>query len=182
MHKDDQNLAKNQIYDSVKNSIRIHHAFCSIPDYKKKEFVFRLSACDGSEYLISVNSKQELESWMDSINFVAAAISAPKIDSQPCTSNGKKKKYPQKPILPTNVTKYQFKEQLNDHESRRIRLNDEIQDITHSLRSNYNLVGKKAKNAVLQLKYLKNEVCVKNMVYGLYDNNFYSLFFILLTV
>lgn len=70
----------------------------------------------------------------------------------------KKKKYPQKTVLPVNNTTNQFKEQLNDHESRRIRLNEEIQEITSQLRLNYNLVGKKAKNMVLQVKYLKHEV------------------------
>lgn len=157
---DDQSFAKSSIYDSVKNSIRIHHAVTFLTDYKKRKFVFKLCTADGGEWLISVNSKQEQENWMDSINFVAGCISAP-IDMQPSSSallNGKKK-YPLKSVLPVNTTtKYQFKEQLSDHESRRIRLNDEIQDITQSLRLNYNLVGKKAKNAVLQLRYLKHEV------------------------
>ena len=69
---------------------------------------------------------------MDALNFVAGCISAP-IDMQSNTAamlNGKKK-YPLKSVLPVNsTTKFHFKEQLSDHESRRIRLNDEIQDIT----------------------------------------------------
>lgn len=130
-------------------------------DYTKRKFVFRLSCADGSEYLLNANSKPEMDSWVECINFVAACLSAPPTGTSSLSSE-KKKKYPLKTVLPVNnTTKYQFKEQLNDHESRRIRINDEIQDITQSLRLNYNLVGKKAKNTVLQLKYLKHEVSIQ---------------------
>lgn len=159
---DDQNLTKSQIYDSVKNSIRIHHAVAFyVTDYTKRKNVFRLCTADGSEFLISTKTKQEQESWMDSINFVAACFSAPvEITINTSLIKGKKK-YPLKSVLPVNsTTKYQFKEQLSDHESRRIRLNDEIEEITQSLRLNYNLVGKHAKNAIQQLRYLKHEVCL----------------------
>jgi len=153
LHKDDQSLAKN--------SIRIHHSVAVVAsDYTKRKFVFRLSTADGSEFLINVNSKQEMDNWIESINFVAAYLSAPAEVVTSSEKSEKKKKYPLKNILPVNNTKYQnftFKEQLNDHESKRIRINEEIQDITHQLRSNYDLVGKKAKNSVIQLKYLKHE-------------------------
>lgn len=119
--------------------------------------MLRLCTADGSEFLISLNTKQDLTEWIDTINFVAACLSCPPIDTP--STNTKRKKYPLKTVLPMNsTTKYQFKEQLNDHESRRIRINEEIQEITQLLRLNYDLVGKKAKNTVLQMKYLKHEV------------------------
>ena len=161
---DDQNSGKNQIiYDSVKNSIRIHHAVALTTDYTKRKWVFRLDTADGSQYLISVNSRQEKESWMETLNFVAGCFSAPVEAPINSLNINSKKKYPLKSVLPVNLTtKFQFSEQLKDHELRRIRLNEEIQSITQSLKLNYNLVNKHAKNAVLQLKYLKHEVCVLN--------------------
>lgn len=52
LHKDEQGFRKNQLYESLNNSIRIHHAFASKAiDYTKKQFVFRLVTADQAEYL-----------------------------------------------------------------------------------------------------------------------------------
>jgi PH/SEC7 domain-containing protein len=55
LHKDDRGFRKNQLYESLKNSIRIHHSFASkASDYEKKDFVFRLQTADQAEYLFKV--------------------------------------------------------------------------------------------------------------------------------
>ena len=52
LHKDETGFRKNQLYESLKNSIRIHHALATkATDYVKKEFVFRLHTADQAEYL-----------------------------------------------------------------------------------------------------------------------------------
>ena len=52
LHKDETGFRKNQLYESLNNSIRIHHALASkAVDYTKKEFVFRLQTADRAEYL-----------------------------------------------------------------------------------------------------------------------------------
>lgn len=55
LHKDENGFRKNQLYDTLKNSIRIHHSLATIAsDYVKKDFVFRLLTADQSEYLFKV--------------------------------------------------------------------------------------------------------------------------------
>lgn len=52
LHKDEQGFRKNQLYESLHNSVRVHHALASkATDYTKKEFVFRLQTADQAEYL-----------------------------------------------------------------------------------------------------------------------------------
>lgn len=52
LHKDEQGFRKNQLYESLNNSIRIHHALAApATDYTKKQYVFRLQTADQSEYL-----------------------------------------------------------------------------------------------------------------------------------
>lgn len=52
LHHDEQGFRKNQLYQSLNNSIRIHHALATnASDYTKKEYVFRLQTADQSEYL-----------------------------------------------------------------------------------------------------------------------------------
>ncbi len=52
LHKDEQGFRKNQLYESLNNSIRVHHALASkANDYSKKQFVFRLITADHAEYL-----------------------------------------------------------------------------------------------------------------------------------
>ena len=55
LHKDENGFRKNQLYESLKNSIRIHHSLASkASDYEKKDFVLRLQTADQAEYLFKV--------------------------------------------------------------------------------------------------------------------------------
>ena len=55
LHKDENGFHRNQLYESLKNSIRVHHALASkAGDYEKKEFVLRLQTADQAEYLLKL--------------------------------------------------------------------------------------------------------------------------------
>lgn len=87
--------------DSVHNAIRIHHALASkATDYKKKQHVFRLQTADQSEFLFQTSDSKELQSWIDTINFVCASFSAPPLEG----GVGSQKRF-QRPLLPSSHTK-----------------------------------------------------------------------------
>jgi PH and SEC7 domain-containing protein len=76
-------LLLTQLSDNVHNAIRIHHALATkATDYTKKQHVFRLQTCDQSEYLFQTSDSKELQSWIDTINFVCASFSAPALEGE----------------------------------------------------------------------------------------------------
>ncbi|GFY58120.1 PH and SEC7 domain-containing protein 3 [Trichonephila inaurata madagascariensis] len=124
LHKDENGLIKNQCYDSLHNSIRIHHALATrATDYTKKQHVFRLQTADQAVYLFQTSDSKELQSWIDTINYVAACFSAPSL----APAVGAQKKF-QRPLLPVAPTKLNFREQLLELESRVMKLEKEIEE------------------------------------------------------
>ncbi|XP_050297414.1 PH and SEC7 domain-containing protein isoform X2 [Anthonomus grandis grandis] len=119
LHKDENGFRKNQMGgDNLHNAIRIHHALATkAQDYTKKQYVFRLQTADQAEYLFQTSDSKELQSWIDTINFVAASFSAPPLEA----AVGSQKKF-QRPLLPSSYTKLHLREQLEDHEERVVRL------------------------------------------------------------
>lgn len=90
-----------QMTDNVHNAIRIHHALATrATDYTKKQHVFRLQTADQSEYLFQTSDSKELQSWIDTVNFVCAAFSAPPLEG----AVGSQKRF-QRPLLPSSPTK-----------------------------------------------------------------------------
>jgi PH and SEC7 domain-containing protein len=72
-----------KLSDNVHNAIRIHHALATkATDYTKKQHVFRLQTADQSEYLFQTSDSKELQSWIDTINFVCASFSAPPLEGE----------------------------------------------------------------------------------------------------
>jgi PH and SEC7 domain-containing protein len=101
LHKDERGFHKNQVSDAkhftrmklstypsqlsdnVHNAIRVHHALATrANDYTKKQHVFRLQTSDQSEYLFQTSDSKELQSWIDTINFVCASFSAPPLEGK----------------------------------------------------------------------------------------------------
>ncbi|XP_018568967.1 exchange factor for Arf-6 isoform X3 [Anoplophora glabripennis] len=118
LHKDENGFRKNQMGDNLHNAIRIHHALATkASDYTKKQYVFRLQTADQAEYLFQTSDSKELQSWIDTINFVCASFSAPPLEA----AVGSQKKF-QRPLLPCSHTKLNLREQLADHEERVMRL------------------------------------------------------------
>ncbi|XP_053682358.1 PH and SEC7 domain-containing protein isoform X2 [Sabethes cyaneus] len=112
LHKDEHGFRKNQMSDNVHNAIRIHHALATkASDYTKKQHVFRLQTADQSEYLFQTSDSKELQSWIDTINFVCASFSAPPLEG----GVGSQKRF-QRPLLPCTHTKLLLREQLASHE------------------------------------------------------------------
>ncbi|XP_055385023.1 PH and SEC7 domain-containing protein isoform X2 [Condylostylus longicornis] len=112
LHKDEHGFRKSQMSDNLHNAIRIHHALATkASDYTKKQHVFRLQTADQSEYLFQTSDSKELQSWIDTINYVCAAFSAPPLEG----GVGSQKRF-QRPLLPSTHTKLLIKEQLRSHE------------------------------------------------------------------
>ncbi|XP_044756583.1 PH and SEC7 domain-containing protein isoform X1 [Coccinella septempunctata] len=124
LHKDENGFRKNEMSDNPHNAIRIHHALATrASDYIKKQYVFRLQTADQAEYLFQTSDSKELQSWIDTINFVCASFSAPPLEA----AVGSQKKF-QRPLLPSSLTKYNLREQLRDHEERVTRLEAELDE------------------------------------------------------
>ncbi|XP_059468514.1 PH and SEC7 domain-containing protein isoform X2 [Neocloeon triangulifer] len=124
LHKDEHGFRKSQMYDNLHNAIRIHHALATkAADYNKKQHVFRLQTADQAEFLFQTSDSKELQSWIDTINFVAASFS-----SQPLASAvGSQRKF-QRPLLPCSHSKLNLREQLRDHEERVALLENELDE------------------------------------------------------
>ncbi|XP_063990262.1 PH and SEC7 domain-containing protein isoform X2 [Diachasmimorpha longicaudata] len=120
LHKDEHGFRN----DSLHNAIRIHHALATkASDYTKKQHVFRLQTADQAEYLFQTSDSKELQSWIDTINFVCASFSC-----QPLAGAvGSQRKF-QRPLLPCSHTKLTPREQLRDHEERVNRLETELEE------------------------------------------------------
>ncbi|XP_075215974.1 exchange factor for Arf 6 isoform X3 [Lycorma delicatula] len=122
LHKDEHGFRKTQLSDNLHNAIRIHHSLATkATDYTKKLHVFRLETADQAEYLFQTSDSKELQSWIDTINFVCASFSAPPLPG----AVGSQKKF-QRPLLPCSHTKLNLREQLRDHEERVQRLESEL--------------------------------------------------------
>ncbi|GLG96716.1 Spectrin beta chain [Gryllus bimaculatus] len=124
LHKDEHGFRKSALSDNLHNAIRIHHALATkAADYTKKQHVFRLQTADQAEYLFQTSDSKELQSWIDTINFVCASFSA-----QPLAGAvGSQRKF-QRPLLPCSHTKLNLREQLRDHEERVLKLEAELEE------------------------------------------------------
>lgn len=95
------NFAYFQVSDNYHNAIRIHHALATkATNYVKKQHVFRLQTAEQAEYLFQTSDSKELQSWIDTINFVCGAFSAPALPG----GCGSSKRF-QRPLLPCTHTK-----------------------------------------------------------------------------
>ncbi|BFF92423.1 PH and SEC7 domain-containing protein [Drosophila madeirensis] len=124
LHKDEHGFRKSQMSDNLHNAIRIHHALATkANDYTKKQHVFRLQTSDQAEYLFQTSDSKELHSWVETINYVCAAISAPPLEG----GVGSQKRF-QRPLLPSKQTKLMVKEQLESHEVQLAQLEQELNE------------------------------------------------------
>ncbi|KAH8357203.1 hypothetical protein KR084_009303, partial [Drosophila pseudotakahashii] len=113
-----------QMSDNLHNAIRIHHALATkANDYTKKQHVFRLQTADQAEYLFQTSDSKELQSWVETINYVCAAISAPPLEG----GVGSQKRF-QRPLLPSKQSKLLLKEQLDSHEVQLAQLDQELNE------------------------------------------------------
>uniref|UniRef100_A0A0B7BHF0 SEC7 domain-containing protein n=1 Tax=Arion vulgaris TaxID=1028688 RepID=A0A0B7BHF0_9EUPU len=146
-YKDEHQLKKGHFVESTHNAIRIHHSLATkAMDYTKKQHVFRLQTADWAEYLFQTGDSRELQEWVDTINLVAASMSAPVLPG----GVGSKTKF-QRQLLPSLYTRLNLREQLVSHESRLQHLEQDL----HSHRTSAPEKG--AKSSVIQ-DYLDKEI------------------------
>lgn len=118
----------NSITQDLKNTVRVHHSFAKrSQNYTKREHVFHLKLADQSEFLLQANSEQDLNSWIDTINFASACLSSPALPSA-LSSSKRDQLHSVRPILPAMYTKLSYWEQLIDHEERLQRLKVELDE------------------------------------------------------
>ncbi|CAG5117273.1 unnamed protein product, partial [Candidula unifasciata] len=100
-YKDEHQLKKGHFVESSHNAIRIHHSLATKAlDYTKKQHVFRLQTADLAEYLFQTGDSKELQEWVDTINLVAASLSAPVLPG----AVGSRTKF-QRQLLPSSCTR-----------------------------------------------------------------------------
>ncbi|KAK3089024.1 hypothetical protein FSP39_000202 [Pinctada imbricata] len=137
LYKDQHSMKKGHLAESGQNAIRIHHCLATkASDYKKKQHVFRLQTADWAEYLFQTSDSKELQEWIDTVNYVAATLSAPALPG----GVGSQKNF-QRPLLPASYTRFTLKEQLQKHEDR----SNELHSDLHSHRQHAPEKGSKAR-------------------------------------
>lgn len=115
LYKDEQGMKKSgSSSDGSPNAIRVHHCLASkASDYTKKQHVLRLQTACWAEYLFQTSNTKELQEWIDTLNYVAASLSAPPLPG----AVGSNKKF-QRPLLPVSYTLLNMQDQLRHWESR----------------------------------------------------------------
>ncbi|CAK5081788.1 unnamed protein product [Meloidogyne enterolobii] len=84
-------------------------------DYTKKKNVFRLKTANFGEFLFQTSDSTEVEKWIDAINYVAAAFSAPVL---PTPVGANKTFIFCKPKYSSTPTHLSLVDQLHAHEQR----------------------------------------------------------------
>lgn len=123
--KDSKSLGQPGAYEDLNCAIRVHHALAErAADYTKKQFVFRLHTADQAQYLFQTSDEKELLTWIDAINYVVAAHSAPQLPA-PCSSDMGRF---QRPLMPSSMSTLGVTDQLANHEKHLSELRVQIED------------------------------------------------------
>ncbi|XP_064630627.1 PH and SEC7 domain-containing protein-like isoform X2 [Lineus longissimus] len=145
LHKDEQSYKKQAVYQ-MNNAIRIHHSLATkATDYTKKQHVLKLQTADWSTYLFQTSDSKELQRWIDTINFVAASLSAPPLPG----ACGSQRKF-QRPLMPSSYTKLNLQEQMTCHEKR-------VEEIERELKEHRQYPPEKGAKARMIQDYLEKE-------------------------
>lgn len=106
----------------MQHTTPVHHCLATVAaDYTKRPWVFRLQTADLAEFLFQAVSDEDCRAWVETINCVAAALSAPALPAP--TSNSAKF---QRPTLPISHTRFKPQEQLESHYARVLCLEREV--------------------------------------------------------
>ncbi|KAM3938401.1 PH and SEC7 domain-containing protein 3 isoform 2-T2 [Leptodactylus fuscus] len=122
LQKDEYKPEKALSEDDLKNAVSVHHALASkATDYEKRPNVLKLKTADWRVFLFQAQSTEEMESWINKINCVAAVFSAPPFPA----AIGSQKKF-SRPLLPATTTKLSKDEQLKSHETKLKQISTEL--------------------------------------------------------
>ncbi|ESO89040.1 hypothetical protein LOTGIDRAFT_209989 [Lottia gigantea] len=122
LYKDEHQYKKGNLVEVASNAIRVHHCLVTkATDYTKKQHVFRLQSAEWAEFLFQTSNSKELQEWMDTLNFVAAAFSAEPLPGALGSKTGF-----QRPLLPVSYTRKTLREQFKNHEEKVESLEQEL--------------------------------------------------------
>nr|XP_020657112.1 PH and SEC7 domain-containing protein 3 isoform X2 [Pogona vitticeps] len=152
LQKDEYKPDKALSEEDLKNAVSVHHALASkATDYEKKPNVLKLKTADWRVLLFQAQSPEEMESWINKINSVAAVFSAPPFPA----AIGSQKKF-SRPLLPASTTKLSQDEQLKSHESKLKQISTELAE-HRSYPPDKKLKGKEVEDYKLKDHYLEFE-------------------------
>uniref|UniRef100_A0A670ZFU1 Pleckstrin and Sec7 domain containing 3 n=1 Tax=Pseudonaja textilis TaxID=8673 RepID=A0A670ZFU1_PSETE len=152
LQKDEFKPEKALSEDDLKNAVSVHHALASkATDYEKKPNVLKLKTADWRVLLFQAQSPEEMESWINKINSVAAIFSAPPFPA----AIGSQKKF-SRPLLPASTTKLSQDDQLKSHESKLKQVSTELAE-HRSYPPDKKLKGKEIEDYKLKDHYLEFE-------------------------
>lgn len=111
-----------QMHTKKGNLMKLNHAFAKKSQtYTKRPHVFHVLLADKSEFLFEASSDEEMNSWIESINFAAACLSPPPTDTI------KRQAVSLSKGITQQQTKMSYWEQLVDHDERLQRLKTELE-------------------------------------------------------
>ncbi|NWU67177.1 PSD3 protein, partial [Pterocles burchelli] len=152
LQKDEYKPEKALSEEDLKNAVSVHHALASrATDYEKKPNVLKLKTADWRVLLFQAQSQEEMQSWINKINCVAAVFSAPPFPA----AIGSQKKF-SRPLLPATTTKLSQDEQLKSHEAKLKQISTELAE-HRSYPPDKKLKGKEVDDYKLKDHYLEFE-------------------------
>lgn len=118
----DDSDKKRSRYEMFNNAILLHHAFAEpAPDYKKKQYIFRLRTADLGEFLFQTTSAAEVDDWVNQINFVCARFSSRALPPPACSAGAFSRT--RLPKLPSSAP---LAQQLKAHEMSACELREQL--------------------------------------------------------
>ncbi|VDO36019.1 unnamed protein product [Haemonchus placei] len=152
----DDSDKKRSRYEMFNNAILLHHAFAEpAPDYKKKQYIFRLRTADLGEFLFQTTSVAEVEDWVNQINFVCARFSSRALPPPAC-SNGTFSRI-RLPKLPSSAP---LAQQLKAHESAACELREQLARVRQEAPP-LKARGRPVEEFFFKERYLTQEVSLK---------------------
>ncbi|XP_063278204.1 PH and SEC7 domain-containing protein 3-like isoform X2 [Prinia subflava] len=152
LQKDEYKPEKSLSEEDLKNAVSVHHALASkATDYEKKPNVLKLKTADWRVLLFQAQSQEEMQTWINKINCVAAVFSAPPFPA----AIGSQKKF-SRPLLPATTTKLSQDEQLKSHEAKLKQISTELAE-HRSYPPDKKLKGKEVDDYKLKDHYLEFE-------------------------
>ncbi|KHN88081.1 PH and SEC7 domain-containing protein 3 [Toxocara canis] len=125
LHKDENGFRRGR-YETFNNAILLHHSFAERPrDYKKRQHVFRLRTANLGEFLFQTSDPNEVQRWIDTINYVAAAFSSPAMPAPVSSEAG----VFHKPLLPSAPSRLTIPEQLRAHEEKELEMRQRLEEL-----------------------------------------------------
>uniref|UniRef100_A0A8B9Z295 Pleckstrin and Sec7 domain containing 3 n=1 Tax=Buteo japonicus TaxID=224669 RepID=A0A8B9Z295_9AVES len=152
LQKDEYKPEKALSEEDLKNAVSVHHALASkATDYEKKPNVLKLKTADWRVLLFQAQTQEEMQTWINKINCVAAVFSAPPFPA----AIGSQKKF-SRPLLPATTTKLSQDEQLKSHEAKLKQISTELAE-HRSYPPDKKLKGKEVDDYKLKDHYLEFE-------------------------